>query len=322
MIFFYLVSILFFSLVLIKATDILIINFKALAARTRLGQFAITELFLALATSLPEYFVGITAALKQSPALSLGNVLGANIANLSLVIGGGALIGGTIFVQGNLLGRDILYTLLTGSAPLLLLLDKDLSRVDGLILLFLYGFYQVNIFREREKNRVEVESEGFVQRLLRRLNHRSAKREIGWIFLGVAILLFSADMIVRFSASLATLLNVPVLLIGLILISIGTTLPELVFGIEAIKQHQPGMVLGNLLGSIVTNATLIIGTVALIYPVEVVAFNEYLLATLAFFVVFSSFYLFTASKRRLDRWEGVVLIIFYFLFAFAEFFRS
>ena len=287
-----------------------------------MGKFAVTELLLALATSLPEYFVGITAALKQTPALSLGNVLGANIANLSLVIGGGALIGGTIFVQGNLLSQNILYAALTGSAPLFLLLDKSLSRIDGFILLLLYGFYQVNVFREREKGKIDLGEEGFVQRLLRRLNHRSARREIGWIFLGAALLLFSADMIVRSSIGLATLINVPVLLIGLILISIGTTLPELVFGIEAVKQHQPGMVLGNLLGSIVTNATLVIGTVALICPIEVVAFNEYLLATLTFFIVFSSFFLFVRSKRRLDRWEGLVLIIFYLMFALAEFLRS
>jgi cation:H+ antiporter len=319
----YLVLIALFSYLLIKATDILLINLNALAARTKVGKFAITGLVLALATSLPEGFVGITSAIKGAPNLSLGNIIGANIANMSFVIGGAALISGSVNVYGGFLTKDIFYTFMAGLAPLILLYDKSLSRVDGIILVLIYGFYQATVLKEQHRHVVEGE-ENLIHRILRRLNslnNNGTKRELGWIFLGVAILLFSADIIVRLSSKLALLLNVPVLVIGLILISLGTTLPEFVFGIKAVKNHQAGMVFGNLLGSIVANGTLIIGIVALVSPIKIMAFNEYLLATFVFMILSAAFYLFVRSKRKLERWEGGVLVLIYLAFVLIEFLR-
>jgi len=149
MIIIYLALILLFSFLLIKATDILIVNLKGFSQATGLGQFAMTTFLLALATSLPELFVGITSALEGTPSLSLGNIIGSNIADLSLVIGGAALVGGTVGVHGIFLRRDVFYAFLAGAAPMVLLFDKSLSRVDGLILLALYGFYNFWVFTER-----------------------------------------------------------------------------------------------------------------------------------------------------------------------------
>lgn len=315
----YLILILFFSLLLIKATDILVVNLKSLAVRTKLGQFALSGLIMALATSMPELFVGITSAWHKQPNLSLGNIIGANIANLSLVIGGAALISGMVQVRGDFLKQDVFYAFLAGSAPMLLLFDKSLSRFDGIILLALFGFYQLMIFgHQKEKKMVEEES-GFVHRLVRRLNHRGTKRDLAWIFLGIAILLFSADILVRLATKMVMILGIPILLIGLIVVSIGTCLPELAFGIKAIKKRQSEMVFGNLLGSIVANGTLIIGLVALISPIKIQAFDEYLLATLAFVIIFGFFYFFTRTKHKLERWEGAFLLGFYLAFVLSEF---
>jgi len=107
--------------------------------------------------------------------------------------------------------------------------------------------------------------------------------------LSIIILLFSSDFLIRVANKLAVNLNLPLILIGLLVISIGTTLPELVFGIKAIKDRQSSMVFGNLSGSIVANATLVIGLVALISPIHVQAFNSYLLATMAFVIIFVLF---------------------------------
>lgn len=308
-----------FCLLLIKASDILIINLRSLANRTKIGQFAITGLILALATSLPEFFVGITAALKGTPNLSLGNVVGSNIANLSLIIGGAALIGGTVQVRGDFLRQDVFYAFLAGAAPMILLFDRGLSRLDGMILLALYGFYQATVFRERRKASPVEEENGFVRQLIRRLNHRGTKREIGWIFLGMALLLFSADMLVRAASKIAIILEIPILLVGLVLIAIGTSLPELAFEVRAIRARQPEMVFGDLLGSVVANATLIIGITSLISPIRIQAFGEYLVATMAFVVIFGAFYFFVRTKHRLDRWEGAFLIGFYLAFVLGEF---
>lgn len=324
MIIVYLALILFFSFLLIKATDILVINLKRLARTTRLGEFAVTTFILALATSLPELFVGITSALEGSPNLSLGNIIGSNIADLSLVIGGAALIGGSVAVHGIFLRRDVFYAFLAGAAPMVLLFDRSLSQVDGLILLALYGFYNVAVFTERKGEMVEEEEEeeGFLRRFLRRLNHRGGGKEMAWIFLGVALLLFSADMLVRVAKWIAFSLHVPILLIGLFLVAIGTSLPELAFELRAIRARKPEMVFGDLLGSVVANGTLVIGITSLLAPIRIQAFEEYLLATIAFVAIFALFYLFIRTKRRLERWEGVVLLGVYILFIFLEFIRS
>ena len=299
----------------------MVINLKRLAKTTRLGDFAVTTFILALATSLPELFVGIASALEGSPNLSLGNIIGSNIANLSLVIGGAALIGGGVAVHGLFLRRDVFYAFLAGAAPMILLFDKSLSRVDGLILLALYGFYNVAVFAERRGEVVEGEEEGFLRRLLRRLNHRGGGKEMAWIFLGVALLLFSADMLVRIAKWIAFSLNVPLLLVGLFLVAVGTSLPELAFELRAIRARKPGMVFGDLLGSIVANGTLVIAVTSLLAPIRIQAFNEYLLATMAFVLIFALFYIFIRTKKKLERWEGVVLLGVYILFIFLEFIR-
>jgi cation:H+ antiporter len=316
-----LILIFLFSILLVKATDILIISLKRLARRTRLGEFAVTTMVLALATSLPELFVGITSALEGSPNLSLGNVIGSNIADLSLVIGGAALIGGAVSVQGRFLRRDVFYAFLAGAAPMILLFDKLLSRVDGLILLALYGFYNVAVFTERKTEMVVGDEEGVFRRLIRQLNHRGGGKELAWVFLGVALLLFSADMIVRIAGWIAFSLHVPLLLIGLFVVAVGTSLPELAFELRAIRAHKPDMVFGDLLGSVVANGTLVIGLTAVLVPIKINAFEEYLLATMIFVAGFGLFYFFIRTKQRLERWEGAILLVIYLIFALLEFTR-
>jgi cation:H+ antiporter len=317
--FFNLILIFLFCFVLVKATDILLVNFKALSQKTRWRQFALTGLILGLATSLPEFFVALTSAFEGQAILSLGNIIGANIANLSLVVGGAALIGGRVKAGGTFLRRDVFYAFLAATSPMLLLSDKFLSRIDGVILLALYVFYQLAIFNEHSDT--EEKKEEKQERLLRKLNSFSAQKvskEIAWIFLGIALLLFSADMLVKLAVKFALAFNLPLLLVGLLLISLGTTLPELVFEIEAIHKKQPNMALGNLLGSIVANGTLIIGLAALISPIRMQNLRSYLLSTMVFLIVFGLFYLFIRTKRCLSRWEGLLLLLVYLFFAIIE----
>jgi len=314
MLVFYLLLLLFFSFLLIKASDILVVSLRKLSKSTHLSKFALTSFILALATSLPELFVGIAAALGNKPSLALGNVIGSNIANLSIVIGGAAFIGGTVNVVGKFLQKDIFYTFLAGSLPLVLLLDNTLSRVDGLILLVVYFWYVATVLKFREKI-------SFLNGIIKRLGKREAEIELSWFFFGIILLIFSADMLVRVSYQLADFFHIPLFLIGLFLVALGTSLPELSFGIKAIRSHQTAMVFGNLLGSVVANSSLILGITALISPIKILYLQEYLLATIFFIFIFAVFYFFVRSKRRLERWEGGILFLLYLLFAMVEFLR-
>jgi len=311
------------SFVLIRAADHVVIALRHLTKSSGSKRvFILSALLLALATSFPELFVGITSALEGAPNLSLGNVLGANIANISLVAGAAALFVGRVNVHGEFLRRDVWIALVAGVLPIVLVFDGELSRVDGLILLSLYGAYASSFFKKRFLEIGNEIREGtFIHRFFRKINHidGSKTKETARLFLGIAVLLASANLIVNTAQSLAALANVPVFLIGLILLSIGTTLPELGFSIKSLQDKEPTMFFGNLLGSIIANSTLIIGITAAISPIRVAAIGEYLIAAITFVVVFLMFWIFIRSKLKLERWEAGVLLAVYLAFVVIEF---
>ncbi len=312
-------GIIFFSIILIKGTDIIVIHLKSIARKTNLGSFYLTAIIIGMATSLPELFVGITSALKNQSNLSLGNVIGSNIADMSLIVGLAAVIGGSLKVKNHdIEARDLLHAFIAGIIPFLLLLDKTLSRVDGLILISMYGFYNYLILNKRRK--YFEDEDGIIIGLLRRIHHNHVGKDFMYTFLGISAILFSSDMIVRLSSSFAKDMGIPIILVGLFIVAVGTSLPELAFEIEAIKKKESEMFLGNLLGSIVANGTFILGITALLNPITVHAISEYYIAIFTFIVAFIMFFIFIRTKKRLERWEGILLIVAYLMFLIIEFF--
>jgi len=291
---------------------------------TQLSAFGLTAFIVAFATSLPEMVVGIAAALEGRPTLSLGNILGSNISNISLVVGGAAIVGGSIRVFGDFLRHELFLVFLAGSLPLLLLVDNSLSRIDGIVLLVVYLWYSMTILRGKTEHLVaHQESFGpFWHRILLRFNQKRMRRHFLVLLFWLVVLILSGDFLVRTSIALAGTLGIPVILIGIVFLAIGTTLPEFAFEVEAVRNHQAAMVYGNLLGSVVANSTIILGVTALIHPIVLDGgFHPYLLATVTFVVVFGVFWLFVSTKHQLERWEGALLFLIYIVFVFFEFFR-
>lgn len=312
----------FFSFVLIKSADFVIVALRRLSRQIKTGVFALSAVILAIGTSFPELFVGVASAIEKSPNLTLGIVLGSNIANIALVAGLTAFIVGKVHVHGGFLKRDVGIAFIAGLLPIGLVADGKLGRIDGLILLAVYGAYASSFFRQRYTQIAkEHRKESFFYRFLRKFNHINSVRtkELGRLFLGVALLLFSADMIVRFSSILAISAGIPVFVIGLVILAIGTSLPELAFSFRSLKDHEPSMFFGNLLGSTIANSTLVIGATSIIHPIEIMAMGEYLIAAIAFILIFLLFWLFIRSKHRLDRWEAGILLLFYITFVVVAF---
>ena len=275
-----------------------------ISIKLRFSEFLVGFVLMAMATSLPELAVGIAAALGGDPLLSLGNVVGSNIANLSIVIGIPLLLAGGITLQNNLRRTEILYLNLATVAPLILLLDGNLTRLEGVALLVLFVFYIYDlIFRSRAYHRV-IE------------NHRLRRpftRELSFFALGTAVLLVSAIALVTSSGSLAAAVGIPTILVGIIVIALGTSLPELAFSLAAIRERHPNLLLGNIMGSVVANATLVLGLTALISPIQLEATNILfpsvlvLLLTLVFFSA-----LLRSGKFRVR--DALILIFGYLLF--------
>lgn len=315
--------IIFFFFLLFKSVDLLVVSLRNLAVKSHINIFTITAILMALATSFPEISVAITSGLENASSLSLGNVIGANITNLSFVIGLATILTGSMVIHGGYLRRDILIAGVSGFAPLLLLLDGTLSRVDGLILILVYLAYATSFFHPSYKkisHLISQPNEAFLWRKLNtnfNLPTREGK-DLGRFFLGATILIVSADIIVKLASNLAIRLDLPQFIVGLFLLALGTTLPELAFSINALRHRSVSLFYGNILGSVVANSTLVIGLAVVISPISHIYLPNYYLAFITFTILFILFWFFVRSKHRLDRWEAIILFILYLVFLSIE----
>ena len=315
-------GILLASLLLMKATEFTLNAFQVLADKIKVRKMVVAALLVALSTSLPELFVGILSALEGQPEISLGNVLGSNVANLSLVIGGAALVSGSVSVVGDFMKKELMAAFLAGCLPILLVMDGNLTRLDGLLLLGAYGVYISEVVIAGKHKSLAEKGGKRHYGILKKLKKLHKNHSDVWLLKllgGIAGLILAADLLVRMASGLASNLGLPPFLIGLLVVSVGTSLPELVLEIGAIKKKEIALVFGDLLGSIVANATLIVGVTTLIHPMNVNGVSRYDLASFMFVLLFGFFWMFTNTKKRLDRWEGLVLLGFYFMFVGLEF---
>jgi len=317
----YFFSIIIFSIVLALSTNLVLDSTKKLSSYSGIGKYALASLVLAMGTSLPELIIGIQAAINDQASLSLGNVLGSNIANLSIIIGGATIIGGSLKITKNILNNDIYYAFLICVAPLILLIDGKLSRMEGVILIALLVFWQTlsasskNSLRAREKR-------GILSSLKEKFSGKTKNliiSSLAQLVISLFALVFAADRLVQNAHLVAERFNIPSLLIGIFLIGLGSSLPELALESKSIKNKDSEVALGDLLGSIVINSSLIVGVTALIRPITLAQPQLYLGTTLFFLLIFAVFFLFIRTKSILERWEGAILLMLYFILVVIEF---
>lgn len=317
-----LASIFLLCLVLIYSTGLIVHSILALARTSRLGAYGITAFILAISTSLPELFVSIVASIEGNTSLVLGNIIGSNIADIGLVIGGAALVGGSLKVNNTIVNRDIFLAGAAGLLPIFLIADGTLSRADGIVLLVIYVIMVMTLLRSHQRSLMQsVLSPSPLKRLLSAVTGHNGHGSIAKFAIGVGLLLVSSHLIVRFSSALASSTGVSTLFIGLFIVAIGTSLPELAFELKAIAAGHTVMALGDLLGSVVANSTLILGVAALIRPLTLTprGLLPYGTAIGVFTTLYIAFIFFVRSKKRLEWWEGLLLLSVYVLFIFIEY---
>ncbi|MFH1788501.1 MAG: sodium:calcium antiporter [Candidatus Altiarchaeota archaeon] len=293
--------------VLVKSADILVRSLVKIAEYFKLTEFAIGFIVVAVATSIPELFVGITSALDGKPSLSLGNIIGANILDMTIVIGVATLLARGIKVDSPSIRTDTIYTFLISLTPIILMADGELSRLDGCLLLVVFGFYMLNVFRQEHRFRERLNG----------VSHKEFVHSISIMIVALVILFISASYVVKYASLIAVDLSVPPILVGLLIISLGTTLPELTFETRAVMRKHGYMALGDLLGSVVVNTTLVLGVVSLIHPIQA---DYILFMTSAAFMVVAGFIFmtFVESERYVSWQEGLALIMLYVLFVVVE----
>lgn len=324
MVFAQIISLFLLCLLLIHGTSLIVSSLKYLAQKSRLGAYGITAFLLAFSTSLPELVVGVIASLEGSSQIVLGNIIGSNIADISLVIGGAALFGGILKIKGVVLKRDIFLTFGAGILPLLLLADGFLSREDGIVLLTLYLIFISTFLKSHQQSLSRhALSTSPIHRLLIASTRGNGRRSFLRLLLGIFLLIGSSHFIVQLAEGISSSLNLPILFVGLFVVAVGTSLPELAFELKAVIEGQSEMALGDLLGSVVANSTLILGISAVIRPIVLdhQKLVPYAMSIISFIIIYLLFTYFIHTKKRLERWEGLTLIVIYFIFALVELYK-
>ena len=300
--------------ILVWSADVFIDAATALAKKFNAPSFLIGVIILGVGTSAPEMVVSALAALEGSPELALGNAYGSNIINIALVLGATVLISPIIIHKG-VIKRDLPILVVITALAAWQLRDGLLSLTDGLVLLaslvIVLGIQIILSLRESKSNDEEATTENVSGT---EDNHPSLMRGLGSLVIGLSMLVASSQAIVWGAVELATFWGLSELIIGLTIVAIGTSLPELVASLSAARKGEHDMALGNIIGSNIFNTLGVVGLAALIAPItvspiilsrDIVAMG---LVTLLLLVLCGFAFM---SKRPFGRTSGSTLVLFF-----------
>lgn len=297
--------------ILVWSADVFIDGAVALANKLNVPSFLIGVIILGLGTSAPEMIVSMLAALEGSPEIALGNAYGSNIVNIALVLGATVLIS-PIIIRKSIINRDMPLLLLVTAVAAWQLSDGVLSNTDGIVLIVLLVVVlgiQI-ILSLREGNH---EHEGDTVEETAKAEHSMAQG-LGRLFLGLLVLILSSRAIVWGAIELATLWGLSELIIGLTIVAIGTSLPELVASLSAARKGEHDMALGNIIGSNVFNTLGVVGVAALIAPItpsSIILSRDILAMGLLTLLLFAMCLFAFKTKRAFGRTSGTTLVLFF-----------
>ncbi|MBI4837335.1 MAG: sodium:calcium antiporter [Candidatus Portnoybacteria bacterium] len=274
-------------------------------------EFVVAFFTIALAASLPNLFVGIISALRGVPEISFGDIIGGNVIDLTLVVFLAVFWGrSSISTESALVQRSALFTAAIAILPLLLVADGILSRVDGLILILVFFLYAYWVFGRGDRftkiyNEASVDKHEFI-------------RATGIMLVSSTLMLVAAAGIVRSAVSLADYFDLPMIFVGLLIVGLGNVLPEAYFAVVSAGAKQNWMVLGDLMGSVINSATLVLGVVALVNPIHVVNIPAAAVARIFLIVAALLFWIFVKTGRKITKVEAAFLFFIYILFIIIE----
>ncbi|MCL5435764.1 MAG: hypothetical protein M1275_01655 [Patescibacteria group bacterium] len=277
-----------------------------LAESWHLSKYTVGFIIVAVISILPETFIGINSAVAGIPAFGLGTLFGSNVADLTLVFAVIIFLAGRgMKVESKILKNRTIYPFLL-LLPLILGWDGRFSRLEGLALIVAGGVFYYLAFKDGARDVAAPKARGsrFGNFLL--------------LLYGMAVLLAGAHFTVVSANRLAGYVGINPVLIGMLVVGLGTTMPELFFSLQSVKKRDDSLAIGDLLGTVLADATVVVGILALIAPF---AFPKTIIYISGSFMVCSAVILFRFMKtgRQLTKRESYMLIAFWLLFVLTEF---
>ena len=304
---------------LVKGADFFVEGSSSIAKKLKVPPIIIGLTIVAMVTSLPETAVSVTASLVQNNELAVSNVVGSNIFNLMFVIGVCSILT-PIMVQKATVVRDIPLSL--GCALFLLVLgisglgDKagmTLGHADGVIFLIVFAGYIFTMVRSAMKARAagqKIEIEGVEE--CDNMKELSYGKSILFLIVGAAAIAFGGDLTVDTASRIAIELGMSQTLVGLTIVSIGTSLPELVTSVVAARKNEVDMAVGNAVGSNIFNILMVLGISSAISPVALIWEN---IIDIVLLMVFSVMvWIFAGTRKKIERKEGIIMVVVYLVY--------
>ena len=296
--------------ILIKGAELLVDGASAMARRFKVSDLVIGLTVVAFGTSTPELFVNIMASIQGNTEIAIGNVVGSNIANIFLILGMSSIIYPLAVTKGTV-WKEIPFSLLAAMVLFVVandqLLDGSqvsaLTRIDGLVFL---SFFIIFIYYTTS---IAARVEGMEE-------HVSAKqyswlRSSLYIILGLAGLSFGGKWIVDGAIAIATRFGMSESLVGLTIVAVGTSLPELATSAVAAYKRNVEIAVGNVVGSNIFNIFFVLGISATIKPLPFQMKNNRDIGMVIFSSLLLFLFMFTGKKRSIDRWEGLIFLVCY-----------
>lgn len=291
------------------ASALIISSVDTFSKRLKLSSFAVSFLILGLLTSTPELVIGLTSIAENTPHIFIGNLIGGIVVIFLLVIPLLAILGNGIKIAHTFKKKNILMSLAVIAAPSLFILDRTVTKLEGAVLIFVY--IALLFLIERDKGILNNGNSAILDSKKYSLFHLI---KIG---IGVIALFFASRFIVDKTIYFSQMFHTSAFHISLIILSLGTNLPELSLGIYSVVKGKKDVAFGDYVGSAAAN-TLLFGILTIFYRGQVRT-NTHFMTTFIFIVIgLVLFFIFSQSKRVISRKEGLVLLLIYILFIFVE----
>lgn len=267
-----------------------------LARRMKISQMVIGLTIVAMGTSMPEFCVSLVSALKGTPDLAVGNVVGSNIFNTLCIVGVAAMVA-PMTVLPTTVKKDIPFAVFASLVLLVMCLDGDISRLDaGVLFVCFCAFMFFTLRGAKEKDNEEEQ-----------LAPQPVWKSVFWLVLGLLALIGGSNLFVENATQLALQLGVSEAVVGLTIVACGTSLPELATSVVSARKGQSGIAIGNVLGSNVFNILFILGATGLIQPMKLQGITVIDMSVMAGSMLL--LWAFSRTKYTLARWEGMVLAV-------------
>lgn len=305
---------------LVKGADFLVDGASKLAKRFHIPEIVIGLTIVSMGTSMPELFVSITSAIEGHSDMAIGNVVGSNIVNLLFILGLSAIVKSIAFKRETRLIEIPLCLAVSIIFMIVCNIGQDITRVEAIILLALFIMFIIYTIVMSFKGEEFDKEDNVEEEKDNDKSKNSALKDIVFIILGVVALKFGGDLAVNNAVNVAQILGLSEKIIGVTILAIGTSLPELVTSVSSAMKGKSDIAIGNIIGSNIFNMLFIIGVSALINPITYnISYNKDMIILIIGTVILSLFPL-IPPKNKMSRMNGIIFTIMYLAYMVSLFY--